>query len=397
MKSNYKKTFRACYRASLTQAMVNNFAPLLFLIFQNTYKISLDKITLLITLNFSVQLCTDFICSKLIDKIGYRKGVIIAHIFEFLGMTGLAILPSVLNDVYLGLLVAVIFYAIGSGITEVLISPIVEACPSENKAASMSFLHSFYCWGSMMVIIVSALFFEFFGTDNWKILSVLWSLLPLFNMFSFMVVPINEPTEKEKTVGFLGLLKMPVFWVFFILMIMSGAAELSMSQWASAFAESGLGVSKTVGDLLGPCMFALFMGTSRIIFSKIGDNKSLLPSMFGSGILCIVSYIIIGINISPVLSLAGCALCGFSVGIMWPGMFSLSVKKIKGAATALFALLAFGGDIGCSLGPTVVGFVAENNNGNLGIGILSAVIFPVTLVIITGIFLKSNKKNKKAV
>lgn len=381
IRDNYNHTIYASYIGYITQAIVNNFAPLLFLTFAASYQLTLDKITLITTLNFLVQLCVDLLSAKFIDKIGYRTAILLAHLCSGLGLIGLAVLPSLLGNAYAGLLTAVILYAIGGGIIEVLISPIVEACPTEKKEAAMSLLHSFYCWGHVLVVLLSTLFFSVFGIGHWKILSCIWAIVPFFNMFYFALVPIFPISAGHEKLSLRGLLKQKVFWLLIVLMICAGASEQAMSQWASAFAESALKVSKTIGDLAGPCAFAIFMGTARALYGKYSDRIPLKKMMMGSALLCIFCYIITAFTGNPVIGLIGCAVCGFSVGIFWPGTFSIAALKLPGGGTAMYALMALAGDLGCSSGPTVVGMIANKTGGNLKAGICVAVIFPILMLL----------------
>ena len=390
VRRSYEHTIYASYLGYITQAIVNNFAPLLFLTFAQDYGLSLEQITLITTINFAVQLTVDFLATKAIDKIGYRRAVIIAHVCATLGLTGMAVLPGLLGNAYAGLMMAVIIYAIGGGIIEVLISPIVEACPTEKKEAAMSLLHSFYCWGHVGVVLLSTAFFSLFGIGNWKLLAIIWALVPLFNCFYFALVPIYSIVEEHERMPLRSLLRRKYFWLLMVVMVCAGASEQAMSQWASAFAESGLQVSKTVGDLAGPCAFAVLMGTSRALYGKFSEKIPLKKMMAGSAILCIFCYLVTVFAESPVIGLVGCAACGFAVGIFWPGTFSMAAWNLPGAGTAMYALMALAGDVGCSSGPTVVGLVADAASGDLRKGILVAIIFPV--VIFLGILLLKEKK-----
>ena len=383
---NYKHTIYASYIGYITQAIVNNFAPLLFLTFMSEYGLGLDKITLITTVNFAVQLMVDLLSAKAVDRIGYRISVIAAHIFAAAGLIGLSVLPGVFDDPFTGIMIAVVLYAIGGGIIEVLISPIVESCPTEGKEAAMSLLHSFYCWGHLFMVIASTVFFAVFGIQEWHVLAVIWALVPAFNIFYFSVVPLYPVVaEGQETTPVRALIRNRVFWLLFILMICAGASEQGMSQWASAFAERSMGLSKTLSDLAGPCVFAALMGISRALYGRYADRLPLKKAIIGSAVLCISSYILSIIPGQPVLNMAGCALCVFSVGMFWPGTFSMSAMNIPGGGTAMFALLALAGDIGCSAGPSVVGFVANAASGELKAGLAAAIIFPV--VMLTGTFL----------
>lgn len=395
LKLGYNHTIAASCIGYVTQAIVNNFVTLLFLIFQSQYGIDIEKITLLIAVNFTVQLLVDFLSAKFVNKIGYRKCIIAAHIFAALGIGGLAVFPSVLPSPYIGLLFSVILYAIGGGLTEVLISPIVEACPTNNKSSVMSMLHSFYCWGSVAVIAISTLFFYYFGKEKWQILALLWTLIPLFNAFFFSKVPIEQLTEEGDEMPVRELASQKIFWVLIVLIFVSGASELAMSQWASSFAEKGLGISKTAGDLMGPCLFSVLMGSSRLFYAKYSDKINLLGFIAGSGIVCIISYLTAAFSPSPVIALAGCGLCGLSVGVLWPGVFSIASAKFPKGGTALFALMALAGDLGCSSGPALVGIVSGAFGENLKAGLCSAVIFPVLLIIFAQILKKNHIESKE--
>ena len=378
---NYKKTKIACYLGFITQAIAANFAPLLFLKFHMDYNISLGNIALISTCFFFTQLVVDLFCAKFVDRIGYRACIVASEVCSALGLVGLAILPDLLSNPYMGIIISVITYAIGSGLIEVLCSPIVEACPFENKEATMSLLHSFYCWGAVGTILVSTAFFAIFGIDSWKYLAVLLALVPAINIYNFATCPIEYLVEDGEGMSIPSLFKTPLFWVAIILMVCSGASELSMAQWASAYAEAALGLSKTMGDLLGPCLFAVAMGICRVLYGKYGEKVNLTKFMLGSGLLCVVCYVLASLFSNPVVGLAGCILCGFSVGIMWPGTLSISSKKFPAGGTAMFALLAMAGDLGGSIGPAIVGRVTQMAGDNIRTGMTIGLIFPVVLVI----------------
>ena len=392
--TNCMQTIYACFIGYIVQAIVNNFVPLLFVTFQNNYHISLERITFLITLNFIIQLFVDLLSAFFIDRIGYRISILIAHILSAAGLILLTVLPEVFSSPYTGLVIAVIIYAIGGGLLEVLVSPIIEACPTDNKEKAMSLLHSFYCWGCTGVVLFSTVFFALFGTEHWKILTLLWVIIPVCNMILFTKVPIyslHEEGEKGMTMG--ELFREKVFWFLMIMMVCSGASEQAVSQWASAFAEQGLGITKTIGDLVGPMAFSILMGTSRLIYGKYGDRFDLDQFMKLSTLLCIGSYLLIAFVPVPAVELVGCAICGFSVGIMWPGTFSKASASLKRGGTVLFALLALAGDLGCSGGPTLVGFVSSAFSNNLRVGIGASILFP--LLLLAGLVLVSSKRNEK--
>ena len=381
MKFDYKKTMYACFVGYIVQAVVNSFVPLLFVTFQETYQIPLAQITLLITVNFVVQLLVDMLSAGFIDRIGYRASVVLAHIFAAAGLALLTILPEVLPDPFVGILMAVFVYAIGGGLIEVLISPIIEACPTDNKESAMSLLHSFYCWGCTGVVLLSTVFFSIAGIAHWKLLTLLWTIIPIANMLLFTKVPIYSLQEEgEKGMNLGELFQEKMFWILMLMMVCSGAAEQSVSQWASTFAEKGLGITKSVGDLVGPMLFSILMGISRLLYGKYGEKWNLDRFMKFSCVLCIASYLCISFIPVPMVELLGCGLCGFSVGIMWPGTFSKAAAALRHGGTLLFAMLALAGDLGCSGGPTLVGFVSSGLGDNLRLGIFAGIIFPILLL-----------------
>ena len=378
MNMNYQRTIYACFVGYIVQAIVNNFVPLLFVSFEGTYGIEMGRITMLITINFGVQLVVDLLSAGFVDKIGYRISIVLAHLFSAAGLAGLVFLPGILPDAYTGLCISVVIYALGGGLIEVLIR---ESCPTDNKEKAMSLLHSFYCWGHVGVVLVSTIFFHLAGIENWRILTLLWVVIPVANGIVFLKSPIAPLIEEgESGLSMKELFRNKMFWLFLLMMLCAGASEQAVSQWASTFAEQGLGVTKTIGDLAGPMAFAILMGSARAFYGKFGDRLNLDRFMLASGVLCVFSYLCIALAPSPVVSLAGCGICGLSVGIMWPGSFSRASAAIRNGGTAMFALLALAGDLGCSGGPTLVGYVSSAAADNLRIGILAAIVFPVLLI-----------------
>ena len=381
MKNNYKMTMYACFIGYIVQAVVNSFVPLLFVTFQTEYHIPLTQITLLITVNFVIQLVVDLLSAGFVDKIGYRASAIIAHACAGTGIFLLTLLPELFSNPFYGILLAVMVYAIGGGLIEVLISPVLEACPTDNKESAMSLLHSFYCWGCTGVVLLSTLFFAVFGTSHWKILALIWVILPAANLILFTKVPIYSLHEEgESGMSISELFRVKVFWLLMAMMLCAGASEQAVSQWASTFAEKGLHIQKTVGDLVGPMLFSVLMGLSRLIYGKYGEKFNLDRFMKGSCVLCVASYLCIFLVPVPIVGLISCAICGFSVGIMWPGTFSKASAAIKRGGTVLFAMLALAEELGCSGGPTLVGFVSSAFSSNLRLGILTAIVFPVLLL-----------------
>lgn len=380
MSKGYLRTLCASYIGYITQAIINNLAALLFVIFQQEFHISVGQIGFMVAYNFGVQILVDFLSAGFISKIGYKPCIVAAHFFCAAGLVGLGVLPSALPNPYVGLLLAITINAIGGGLIEVLVSPIVEALPLGEKSSAMSLLHSFYCWGLAAVVILTTLFLRLFGSGSWRLLTMLWAIVPAMNAVLYASSPICVLPGDESPISWKKLFSMKIFWLFVVLMICSGASEVAISQWASYFAEKGLHVSKTVGDLLGPCMFAVLMGISRVIYSAYSHKIPLKKFIVISGILCVISYLIAVFSPLPILSLLGCGLCGLSVGIMWPGVFSLSSESCPQGGTTMFALLALAGDVGCASGPTLVATVSEHFGGELKAGLLVAILFPITLI-----------------
>lgn len=408
----YKHTLRACYFGYIIQAIVNNLAPLLFVVFQEQFHISFEMIGRLILINFTTQIVVDILAVKFIDRIGYRVGVIGAHIFSAAGLIALGTLPLVMPNPYVGLIIAVMLYAIGGGLIEVLISPIVDALPGDAKASAMSLLHSFYCWGQVLVILITTVLLQWVGREMWFIFPLLWALIPIYNLTKFIKVPMMPAVSEHEKMPLKELFSSKLFLIALLLMMCAGAAELSMSQWASLFAEKGLQVPKVLGDLLGPCLFAVLMGIGRTIYGIYGDRIHLKKALIASSILCIMCYgITIFVSI-PIISLLGCALCGLSVSLMWPGTLSLTSATYPKGGTAMFGLLAVMGDVGASIGPWTTGWVSDlaqksdyvielsrvtgMNLEQLGLkmGMLGAIIFPICMVMGL-LILKEQKGNEK--
>ena len=381
MRLTTRHTLCASYLGYITQAIINNLPALLFVAFQRDFGLSLNSISLLIFLNFGTQILVDFLAGKYVDRIGYRPCIAAAHVFCTLGLVSLCVLPYALPSPFAGILIAMILNAIGGGIIEVLVSPIVESLPGDEKASAMSLLHSFYCWGHMGVVLLSTLYFALAGNVHWQALPLLWAIIPALNTLLFLFVPMDVSGVAGDGMPMAKLLRSRIFWLLFLLMICSGASEQGMSQWSSLFAETGLRVSKTMGDLLGPCAFAALMGLARLFYGMMGSRIDLRAALRISSTLCAVSYLLAVFALHPLLSLVGCALCGLSVGLMWPGTFSLATQTYPQGGTAMFALLALAGDVGCAGGPAVVGLVSSAAGGELTAGLLAAIVFPLLLLL----------------
>lgn len=389
---SYARTVRACFAGYVTQAIINNFLPLLFTTFHAQYALSLTRISLLVTFNFGVQLAVDLAASVLADRIGYRRCMVLAHVFCGAGLAGLAILPQAMPSPFAGILLCVTVYAVGGGLLEVLVSPIVEHCPGEQKAGRMSLLHSFYCWGTVAVVLLSTLFFTAFGTARWRVLACLWALLPFGNAVVFLRVPIPPTPHEARGTSMRALFRSQLFYVVLLLMFCSGAAEQAISQWASAFTETAVGVSKTTGDLLGTMMFSVLMGLSRLFYGRKSAFIPLRRFMVGCTVLSAAGYLLSALSPHPVGGLLGCAVCGLAVGIFWPGVTSLAAQHIRGG-TAMFAFMALAGDVGCASGPTFVGLLSDRA-GDLHTGILAAICFP--LLLLAGLLLFRRVQQKEA-
>lgn len=390
--SNFKKTIFACYRGYITQGIVNNLSPLFFVIFQDHFGIDYMLISALILCNFITQVITDVLAVRYVDRIGMRRAAVLAHVLAFSGLAMQGILPNILPAPYIGLVIATVINGIGGGLIEVIISPIVDSCPGDAKASAMSLLHSFYCWGQVGVVLITTLLLRVIGEDLWYIIPLLWSLIPFYNLFSFLKVPLMPAIPEDEKTPLRTLLKSKIFLVAMLLMLCAGASELAMCQWSSLFAERALGVTKVMGDLMGPCLFAVLMGIGRTIFGIWGEKINLSHALMATAALCVLCYIGAGLFDNPILSLISCALCGISVSLMWPGTFSLVATIYPKGGTAMFGTLAILGDVGCSVGPALFGAVstaaanaavnsASADQLGLKSGMLVSIIFPLFIVI----------------
>lgn len=413
MKYTFKHTTYACYTGYITQAIVNNLAPLLFIIFQNEYGLSFEQVGRLILFNFGMQIITDLVAVKYVDRIGYRRAAVLAHMFAVIGLISLGVLPHVFSNPYSGFMLAVMIYAVGGGLLEVLVSPIVESLPGEEKDRTMSLLHSFYCWGQVAVVLITTLLIKVFGSGIWPMLPVLWAVIPFFNMFFFSKVPLVSPVHEKQLMSVKQLIRSKPFMVALVLMLCAGASELSMSQWSSLFAEKGLHVSKMMGDLLGPCLFAVLMGIGRAIYGIWGNKINLKKAMIGCSILCVACYLTTIFSPHPVISLLGCAVCGISISLFWPGTFSLTAEKFPMGGTAMFGMMAVAGDLGGSIGPWLTGMVSDLSQKSgkvmeisdlynldlsqigLRCGLLVAMLFPVIMFGGLLVFRKIGKNKNK--
>ncbi|MGI6199316.1 MAG: MFS transporter [Christensenellales bacterium] len=413
MKLTYKNTLHACYLGYVTQAIVNNLAPLLYIIFQDQYTVSFEQIGRLALINFVTQLIVDVISVRAVDKVGYRKAAVFAHAFSVLGLICLAALPNLLPDAYVGLVISVMLYAIGGGLLEVIVSPIVDSLPGDDNASAMSLLHSFYSWGQMAVILLTTFLLRFMGSSLWTLLPLLWALVPLFNLFAFLKVPLMPTVPEEHKTPLKTLLSSRFFMIAMLIMLCAGASEMTMVQWASLFAEKGLGVSKVVGDLAGPCLFALLMGLGRTAYGIWGNRVKIERMLVMSSGLCILCYLLAAFAPHPFFSLMGCAFCGLSIALMWPGTLSMSAARFPMGGTAMFGVLAIFGDLGCSVGPWLTGLVSDlimknpafvemANSAQVTLeqvglkgGLTVGVVFPTILLVCLGVAHLQKKRAEK--
>lgn len=395
MRKSFKGTICASCIGYFTQAILINFPPLLFITFQNGFGVSLSQLSLLIATNFATELIVDLICSKYAPKVGYRKCVIIAQLSAIIGLCLFPTLPFAMSNKLLALIIANIFCGIGGGMMEVLISPIVEACPTTNKGGMMSLLHSFYCWGQMGVVLISTILFLTIGIEHWRYITLAWAIVPLIDLILFCFVPINTLEPEGKTSSFITLFKNKAFWIIFVMMLCAGSSEIAISQWASAFAEAGLGVEKWLGDLIGPCLFAVAMGSTRLFYSKKADKINVDNAILLSACFTVFAYCVVIFAPIAQISLIGCALCGVGCGILWPASFSSATRRIPSGGVAMFGLLALSGDLGCLCGPVIAGTISDAFGGNLKLGFLFAMIFPILMAVMVLLLKKTKSSDAK--
>lgn len=383
---SYGKTRIACYVGYTVQAIINNFLPILFIVFQEKYDLNYEQLGRIVFINFFIQIFADFLTPKIVKYIGYKGSAILCHGLAAFGLILVSILPNIIPDFYASLVIAVAFYAFGSGIIEVVISPMIEMLPLGKKGANMAFLHSFYCWGQAFTVLGTTALIFLLGFESWTLVPLAWAIVPLANMFFFMTVPVIEPESGEDKKTAKDMFKSREFFCFVVFMVCAGASEIAMSSWASMFAQKGLNVSKTVGDLLGPCAFAIFMGSGRIIGGVLSGRISYRKMIIFNNILCVGCYLGAALLKNPFLALIACAVCGFAVSISWPGTFSLAATRFPHGGTLMFSILALCGDLGCSSGPWLLGTVADITN--LNTGFIVSCIFPIAMLIVAIFVLK---------
>ena len=386
---SYKKTKIACYLGYVTQAISINLLPLLYLTFQNEFSVSLSQLGFLATLLFAVQMAVDLLATRFGKYVSYRWGSVAACALSALGLVLMCVLPKWMPHFYVGVMLATVILSIGGGLTEVLISPLVDAIPEEGKVGEMSLLHSFYCWGVVAVILFSTAFFALVGVSYWRWLVLLWSLVPAVTAVMFACIPIPPKTEEVHSHRSApSVVRYGLFWVLMALMVFSGASEMAPAQWASFFAENNLGIPKAVGDLLGPCAFAVFQGLSRVVFSRMARRRDPRRILAWHAVGCLVAYAVIVLAPHPLLSLFGFCMCGWFVGPMWPGILSLCATRFPAGGTAMFAALALCGDVGCAAAPMMIGAVTDRlvtadwlSSSAMRGGFAVCMVFPALLVV----------------
>lgn len=396
MRTSQKLTITACLTGFVVQAIVINYSPLLFLTFENELGISMAKISLLISISFITQLLMDLTASRLPHLFSKRVTIVMGQVCAALGLMGIALLPSVLPP-YVGLIIGTTVASVGGGIIEVTGNPVIESCNIKNKHAILTFMHSCYCWGVVLTVLLSTVFFYLLGTEHWRLLTCLWAAIPACNAVLFAIAPLGEITaapdrSKRKRSAFRTF----TFWALIVLMLCAGAAEQVMAQWASSFAEMGLGVDKTMGDILGPCAFALLMGLARLLYAKFSTKIDLSKCMIATSVLCIVGYLLSAFSPFPALSLVGCAVCGFSVGLMWPGTLCIATEEIPDGGVKMFALLALAGDAGCAIGPSAAGWIAGALGDDLKIAFALSAVFPLLIIVFAALLMLRDKRRKAA-
>lgn len=404
--ANWKSTIFACYRGNFTHAAINNLSPLFFIIYQEKFQLSYTLLATLILFNFCTQIVADLVCVKYVDRIGYRKAALFAQFMGVLGLVLLAVLPNVLPFPFVGLAVAAVVCALGGGTMEVILSPIVDSIPGDAKASAMSLLHSFYCWGQVVVVLATTVILRMIGSDLWYLIPLLWALIPLYNFFSFLKVPLQDTVTPEEKTPLRQLFTTKIFLIAMLIMVCAGASELAMCQWSSLFAEKALGVPKVMGDLLGPCLFAVFMGIGRVVYGIYGHRINLFKTLIFSSLFCVLCYLGTALFQIPALSLVSCSLCGLTVSLMWPGTISCSAAIFPKGGASMFGILAVMGDIGCSVGPAIMGAVSDGVKGaftvpgltpdQLGLrsGMLTGVIFPLILLFGVVALMRYAKKHR---
>lgn len=381
----YKSTIRACYIGNLVGALVTNLSPLLFVILMGSYNLSFEQVGRLVLINFFTQIIADLAFSKPVDTYGVRPFITLGHALVFIGFVMFAFSPRLFpHSPYTGLMLATVVFSCGGGLLELLLSAIVQAVPSDAKAAAMSLLHSFYAWGFIVVVVLTFLMLKLFGSANWPWLFLIWSLVPLFNFFNFLRVPLPPQVPDEHRTSTRVLASTP-FFIFVVLGIaLGGAAEVSMSQWTSAYAETTLGLSKQTGDLLGLCLFAGLLGLGRVLYGTYGKRFDIWRVMFLGSLFAAGCYLVAALSQHPIVSLVACAFCGLGVALLWPGSVTNAAHRFPFAGASMFAILAAGGDTGAAVGPWLLGLIADQIPTDfplspLRVGMVIGTLFPLAM------------------
>ena len=355
---SYKSTIAACYIGSFVQAIIVNTTPILFIPLREQFGLTFQQMGLLVLINFISQVGCDILFSNAIDKYGFRRFVVAAHGLAVVGLVLFAASPLLFDRPFAGFVTATIIFSGSGGLLELLLSPIVNAIPTDEKAGAMSVLHSFYSWGQAAVILLTTVLLFVFGRAWWQWIILIWTLVPLFNFFFLMRVPFAPNVPEEQRQGMDKILLKPFFIAALATILCGAAAELCISQWASAYLEEAMRLPKVVGDVGGVCLFAVMMGVGRLFYGMYGKKINVSLMMLIGTVGAAACYITVALSGTAVLSLLACGLCGLCVSLLWPGTLVVASEHYPLAGAWMFAILA-AGDIGASAGPWLMGVVAE--------------------------------------
>ena len=391
---SYKTTVKACYIGTICQAIITNLTAILFIPLGEQFGLSFTQLGILVMVNFTVQVTVSLVFGSIVDRFGFRRFIVAAHILAVIGMAWFASANIMPFEPYLVLLSGTIIFAVAAGFMELLLSPILNSIPTDEKSSAMSIMHAFYCFGFLGVALITTLLLLILGREAWPIITLLWLLVPLANVILFSICPMAKPMPTERQSSAKNVLTRPLFIVLVVTIFFAGSSEITFAQWTSAYLEEVIGLPKVVGDIAGVSMFALMMGVCRIGYGLLKRrNVKWLPGQsvlmqIGSG-LALISYVIMAATNNPVLALMACALCGLGVGLLWPGVLSLAVEAFPNAGTWMFAIFAAAGNVGAAVGPSVFGVVADGVG--LRAGFLLATVFPVGGVVCLWVYHRLRK------
>lgn len=356
---SYQLTTISCFVGIFCQAVSSNITAILFIPLMTLYGLSYVHLGLLVGINFTTQVLVDIIASRLVDRYGFRVFVLPSDILAVIGLVLFGLTPVLFDNILTGLVFSTIIFSASCGLQEVMLSPIVNAIPHNDKGPAMALMHSFYAWGQVATIIITTLFLFFFGIENWQVIVFLWALVPLVNFFMFLAAPFPGVIHENQRMTMRDLILKP-FYLVALLAIMGGAAtELVMNQWSSTFSEKVLELPKVTGDILGMCGFAVFLGLGRVLYGRYGSKINMNNVLVGSAAAAVVCYIAVAISPLPAISLAACAVCGLAASLLWPGTLVITAEKYPLAGAWIFAILAAAGDIGAASGPFAAGVITD--------------------------------------